>query len=82
MSNTLQWFKSSYSDSGGGQCLELAVTWHKSSYSNARGGACVEVATCPQAVHIRDSKVPHGATLAVAPGVWAAFLDWEGAPTR
>jgi hypothetical protein len=23
--NTLQWFKSSYSDSGGGDCLEVAI---------------------------------------------------------
>ncbi|MGW2816415.1 DUF397 domain-containing protein [Streptomyces sp. NPDC001415] len=43
MSSTLQWFKSSYSDSGGGQCIEVAVTWHKSSYSSSSGGDCVEV---------------------------------------
>ncbi|MEU2128918.1 DUF397 domain-containing protein [Streptomyces sp. NPDC018352] len=76
MSKTLRWFKSSYSDSGGGNCVEVALDWHKSSYSAANGGDCVEVATCPHSVHIRDSKVPDGPTFAVAPGAWAAFLTW------
>ncbi|MFB8035397.1 DUF397 domain-containing protein [Streptomyces sp. NPDC056004] len=76
MSKTLRWFKSSYSDSGGGNCVEVALDWHKSSYSAANGGDCIEVATCPHSVHIRDSKVPDGPTFAVAPGAWAAFLTW------
>ncbi|MFG2719646.1 DUF397 domain-containing protein [Streptomyces sp. NPDC048416] len=77
MSSTLQWFKSSYSSSSGGDCLEAAITWRKSSYSDSGGGNCVEVATCPQAVHIRDSKVADGPSFAVAPATWAAFLGWE-----
>ncbi|WP_143678544.1 DUF397 domain-containing protein, partial [Streptomyces rhizosphaericus] len=46
MSN-LVWFKSSYSDSSGGECIEVAYDWHKSSYSDNTGGQCVEVATTP-----------------------------------
>lgn len=47
--NELRWWKSSRSNSEGGQCVEVAVTespisWWKSSRSNSGGGACVEVA--------------------------------------
>ncbi|MFJ6012503.1 DUF397 domain-containing protein [Streptomyces sp. NPDC092952] len=76
MSKPLRWFKSSYSDSSGGNCVEVAFDWHKSSYSAANGGDCVEVATCPHAVHVRDSKVTDGPAFTVAPGAWAAFLTW------
>ncbi|RAJ71804.1 uncharacterized protein DUF397 [Streptomyces sp. Amel2xB2] len=38
------WFKSSYSNTEGGNCLEVALSWRKSSYSNDEGGNCVEVA--------------------------------------
>ncbi|RVU28464.1 DUF397 domain-containing protein [Streptomyces antnestii] len=31
MSTALNWFKSSYSGSEGGQCLEVAYDWRKSS---------------------------------------------------
>ncbi|MFJ9340078.1 DUF397 domain-containing protein [Streptomyces sp. NPDC101733] len=70
----LAWFKSSYSSGEGGECLEVAFAWRKSSYSDGEGGQCVEVAGCDTAVHVRDSKVPAGPRLAVAPGAWAAFL--------
>ncbi|MGW5635653.1 DUF397 domain-containing protein [Streptomyces sp. NPDC003832] len=40
----LMWFKSSYSSSGSGDCVEVALTWHKSSYSGGSGDDCVEVA--------------------------------------
>ncbi|WP_406184204.1 DUF397 domain-containing protein [Streptomyces sp. NBC_01006] len=70
----LAWFKSSYSDGEGGQCVEVAVNWRKSSYSGGEGGQCVEVAACTNTVHIRDSKVTAGPELAVAPTAWAAFL--------
>lgn len=36
MSNELAWFKSSYSNSEGGNCVEVAPSWHKSSYSDPR----------------------------------------------
>ncbi|MFB7056165.1 DUF397 domain-containing protein [Streptomyces vinaceus] len=57
----------------GGQCLEVAFAWRKSSYSAGEGRACVEVATCGcgDTVHVRDSKVADGPTLALAPAARA-----------
>ncbi|MFE7749235.1 DUF397 domain-containing protein [Streptomyces sp. NPDC057428] len=72
---TLTWFKSSYSGSEGGNCLEVAYDWHKSSYSGSEGGDCIEVSAHPAAVHIRDSKVTDGPVLTVPPAAWAAFLS-------
>ncbi|WP_030757880.1 MULTISPECIES: DUF397 domain-containing protein [unclassified Streptomyces] len=72
----LKWFKSSYSGSEGGQCLEVAVAWRKSSYSGSDGDACVEVAPGPALVHVRDSKVQDGPILALAPASWAALTGW------
>ncbi|MER7732632.1 DUF397 domain-containing protein [Streptomyces erythrochromogenes] len=72
----LKWFKSSYSGSEGGQCLEVALAWHKSSYSGSEGGACLEVATGPDRVHVRDSKVQDGPVLALAPASWTALTGW------
>jgi hypothetical protein len=77
---TLRWFKSSYSDDGGGNCIEVAYTWRKSSYSDSGGGNCVEVAySAPienvSAIHIRDSKTPSGPILTVSGEAWAAFLS-------
>lgn len=74
--STLRWFKSSYSDDGGGDCIEVAYDWHKSSHSDSGGGDCVEVATCPHAIHVRDSKNLTGPTFAVAPTAWADFTGW------
>ncbi|MDI9883889.1 DUF397 domain-containing protein [Streptomyces sp. HNM0645] len=74
MTDSLRWFKSSYSDSGGGECVEVAFDWRKSSYSSDCTGACVEVAACPHAVHVRDSKDPEGPVFTVAPGAWASFV--------
>ncbi|MET9516029.1 DUF397 domain-containing protein [Streptomyces sp. NPDC002994] len=76
MSDELNWFKSSYSDTEGSNCLEVALAWRKSTYSNTEGGACVEVATCPRTVHIRDSKVKGGPQLAVPAPSWAAFVAY------
>ena len=72
----LQWFKSTYSGSEGGACLEVALSWRKSSYSGSEGGQCVEVAQCPSTIHIRDSKHPDPETspnLRLSPTTWAAF---------
>lgn len=74
MSTARKWFKSSYSGSEGGACLEVAYDWQKSSYSD--GGQCVEVATHPTAIHVRDSKNPDGPTLTVAPTTWSAFAGF------
>ncbi|MFE1904488.1 DUF397 domain-containing protein [Streptomyces gardneri] len=72
----LAWFKSSYSSSEGGNCIEVAYDWRKSSYSSAEGGECLEVAAHPTSIHIRDSKNPHGPQLAVAPASWASFVAY------
>ncbi|MEU0405658.1 DUF397 domain-containing protein [Streptomyces sp. NPDC006197] len=71
----LSWFKSSYSGSEGGNCLEVAYDWRKSSYSGDEGGACVEVAAHPAAVHVRDSKLGEtGPVFTVSPTAWGAFV--------
>ncbi|GHI06070.1 toxin [Streptomyces cellostaticus] len=75
MSDRLKWFKSSYSDNEGGDCVEVALDWFKSSYSNSEGGNCVEVALSA-AVHVRDSKTPAGPELRIASSAWAEFLAW------
>lgn len=61
----LQWFKSTYSGSEGGECLEVAYTWHKSSHSSDEG---------PHTIHVRDSKTPTGPTLQVTATAWSAFI--------
>ncbi|WP_217142105.1 DUF397 domain-containing protein [Streptomyces sp. AC627_RSS907] len=76
-STALRWFKSSYSGSEGGNCIEVAYEWRKSSYSGDEGGNCVEVAAEPTAIHIRDSKTaPTTPHITVAPDAWTAFLAW------
>ncbi|MEV0369929.1 DUF397 domain-containing protein [Streptomyces sp. NPDC050636] len=75
MSN-LRWFKSSYSDGGGGDCIEVAYNWQKSSYSGGEGGECIEVATCPNTIHVRDSKHISGPVLDLTPTQWAAFVEF------
>ncbi|MFI1221979.1 MULTISPECIES: DUF397 domain-containing protein [unclassified Streptomyces] len=70
----LHWFKSSYSNGDGGDCIEVAYHWFKSSYSSDQGGNCVEVAAHPAAVHVRDSKVTGGPVLTVEPAAWSAFV--------
>jgi uncharacterized protein DUF397 len=70
----LTWFKSSHSGTEGGDCVEVAVAWRKSSHSGTGGGNCVEVATCPDTVHVRDSKDPDGPRLAFTPAAWSAFV--------
>ncbi len=76
MSTALEWFKSSYSASEGGACLEVAYAWRKSSHSDQHGGACVEVAACPHTIHIRDSKNPTGPTFTASPEAWTAFTGY------
>ncbi|MFJ2825766.1 DUF397 domain-containing protein [Streptomyces toxytricini] len=76
MSTALTWFKSSYSGSDGGNCLEVVIDWRKSSHSTEQGGDCVEVAACPGTVHVRDSKVTDGPVLSLAPAAWTALAGW------
>lgn len=75
MSTALKWFKSSYSGSEGGQCLEVAYDWRRSSSSGSDGGNCVEVAAHPAAIHVRDSKNPDGPSLKLAPAAWDSFVS-------
>jgi hypothetical protein len=74
----LAWFKSSYSSSGDGDCLEVALSWRKSSYSSGSGDDCVEIAPCPTTIHVRDSKNKQGSRLALSPVAWAAFVSYAG----
>ncbi|MGA5576240.1 DUF397 domain-containing protein [Streptomyces koyangensis] len=76
----LSWFKSSYSSDTGGNCIEVAYNWRKSSHSSDTGGDCVEVAAHLTTVHVRDSKVPAGPVLDVAPAAWAAFVHATAGP--
>ncbi|WLW53017.1 DUF397 domain-containing protein [Streptomyces sp. YU58] len=78
----LTWFKSSYSDGEGGDCLEVAYTWRKSSYSGGEGGECLEVAATPTTIHLRDSKNPTGPHLTLSPTAWSAFLSGEPVSER
>ncbi|MER7047385.1 DUF397 domain-containing protein [Streptomyces jumonjinensis] len=79
------WFKSSYSDSQGGSCVEIAAlfpehAWHKSSYSDSQGGSCVEVATLTPRVGIRDSKDKQGPALLVPTPAWRDFVAFAAGP--
>ncbi|MGA5407105.1 DUF397 domain-containing protein [Streptomyces lavendulocolor] len=74
MSTNLDWFKSSYSGSQQGECVEVAFAWTKSSYSGDQQDACVEVATCPHTIHVRDSKDVTRPALVLSPSAWSAFL--------
>jgi len=75
MSSELMWFKSSYSSSGGGECLEVAHTWRRPTHSDDQGGSCLEVAPCPHTIRVRDSKLgARSPQLAVPAGAWTAFV--------
>jgi uncharacterized protein DUF397 len=77
VSDSLAWFKSSYSDDQGGNCLEVANVWRRSSHSDSQGGNCIEVAPCPHTIHIRDSKLgPRSPRFAVPGAAWAAFVAY------
>lgn len=68
----LVWRKSSYSNGGTGDCVEVA--WRKSSYSGGGGGECVEVAYAVDGVAVRDSKNVSGPMITVTPDAWRAFV--------
>lgn len=53
-----RWFKSSYSGSNGGDCIEVAA-----NLVAPRG-----------IVPVRDSKDPHGPMLAFTSAAWASFV--------
>ncbi|MEU0393907.1 DUF397 domain-containing protein [Streptomyces sp. NPDC006208] len=74
----VQWRKSSYSGSSGGECIECAplgpAAWRKSSYSSDTGGDCVEVAHLTPHIAVRDSKNPDGPAFLTTPAAFAAFV--------
>jgi transcriptional regulator with XRE-family HTH domain len=76
------WRKSSYSNSDGGNCLEVCddllrtADWRKSSYGNQDGGQCLEVAgNVPSLVPVRDSKDTTRTPLLFGAGAWSAFVE-------
>ncbi len=76
--SALTWHKSSYSQGGGNECVEVAAVpdiaaWRKSSYSSGGGNACIEVASQRNAIAVRDSKDPDGLALVLAPGAFRAM---------
>ncbi|MER7178731.1 DUF397 domain-containing protein [Streptomyces hyaluromycini] len=80
--SNVTWRKSSYSNSDGGNCIEVSddllrtASWRKSSYSNQDGGACLEVAPgFPSFVPVRDSKAPSRGALLLEASAWSAFID-------
>ncbi|GAA4538151.1 DUF397 domain-containing protein [Amycolatopsis samaneae] len=68
----LIWRKSSYSNGGNGECVEVA--WVKSSYSGTGNGNCVEIAVLPEQVAVRDSKDPASGALTFPSAAWRPFL--------
>ncbi|MEU3836744.1 DUF397 domain-containing protein [Streptomyces microflavus] len=56
--------------------MSTNLHWFKSSYSGSEGGNCVEVATCPDTIHIRDSKDLTVPALAVSPTSWTSFVEF------
>ncbi|MDX3090886.1 MULTISPECIES: DUF397 domain-containing protein [Streptomyces] len=65
MSDELAWFKSSYSDSEGSACLEVAHSPHPTD--------------AEATVHLRDSKLGvRSPRFAVPASAWAAFLGYVG----
>ncbi|MFF0445576.1 DUF397 domain-containing protein [Streptomyces sp. NPDC004609] len=57
--STINWVKSSYSGSSGGQCVEWAP-----AHASAR-----------DLVPIRDSKAPHGPAVVVGTAAWGSFVE-------
>ncbi|WJY38185.1 DUF397 domain-containing protein [Streptomyces sp. P9-2B-2] len=77
-----RWRKSSYSDTNGGNCVEVAhdfpgaASWRKSSYSSGDPDNCLEVSDAhPGVVPVRDSKTPHGPALVFPAAGWTTFVD-------
>jgi hypothetical protein len=72
MSATI-WRKSSFSDGGGTNCVEVAL-WRKSSFSGGGGSNCVEVELDQVGAAVRDSKNAPGPMLVFSPGAWRSLL--------
>ena len=71
----LSWRKSSYSDNGGENCVEIGQSWRKSSYSDNGGADCVEVADRDSVIVVRDTKDNgRGQVHTFTAGEWRTFL--------
>ncbi|MDA2805107.1 DUF397 domain-containing protein [Nocardiopsis suaedae] len=71
----MYWRKSSYSNTTGGNCVEVAGPWHKSRYSNQTGGNCVEVAaTSAHGIAVRDTQNRGLGHLSFPASEWASFI--------
>ena len=53
--------------------MAAVTAWRKASYSGNGGNDCVEVGQGSNAVAVRDTKNPDGATLSVPADAWASF---------
>jgi hypothetical protein len=69
------WRKSSCSDNGGADCVEVGmVPWRKSSCSDNGGSDCVETGSSAGVILIRDTKDNGtGPVLRLTPATWRAF---------
>lgn len=70
------WRKSSYSDGGADNCIEVGAAWRKSSYSDGGEDNCIEVGDdLPDTIPVRDSKNPAGPILLFPAAAWSTFID-------
>lgn len=94
--NSVNWRKSSYSASNGGDCVEVGAAWWKSSYSRSNGGNCVEVglgwhkssrsssdgACVEVARHVPAAVVVRDSKDAGGPVLAFSAEDWQAFTTR
>jgi hypothetical protein len=67
------WRKSSYSNTSGDACVEVA-SWRKSSHSGTSGNACIEVSDAARVVLVRDTTDRDGAVLSFPAPAWHTFI--------
>ena len=66
------WRKSTFSEGGGSDCVEVA--WRKSSFSEGAASACVEVGIIETRAAVRDSKNADGPILSLPLPAWHQLL--------
>jgi len=71
------WRKSSYSNGGADNCVEVgSIPWRKSTYSNGGSANCVEAGQARGAVLVRDTKDDGtGLVLRVTAADWGRFTS-------
>ncbi|GAA2997218.1 hypothetical protein JCM13580A_43120 [Streptomyces drozdowiczii] len=71
---TPHWTRSSYCDSAGPDCVEVALPAGPAAQAvRLRDGVALPAGPAAQAVRLRDSKAPALPALAFAPVAWSAF---------